>query len=72
MPNERRYECTLQAGPYRIKVNVVTSDESRVEELAKEKASKLLKRLHGVPEGLLEMEVDSIEDRTVSSGVIVH
>jgi hypothetical protein len=63
MPNERRYECTLLAGPYRrLKVNVFTPYQEKVQELARERAVEHLKRLLGMPAALLDMNMIHIDD----------
>ena len=44
---ECRYECELRAGDYRIRVNVFTDDPAKVEQLAREQATKRLNALYG-------------------------
>lgn len=44
---ERRYECDLRVGDYRIRVNVFTDDPAQVEQLAREQAVERFKSLFG-------------------------
>jgi len=44
---DRRYVCYLRAGDYRIRVNVFTDDPAKMEQLAREQATKHLITLFG-------------------------
>lgn len=58
-----RYECILQAGGYRLKVNIHTVDPKDVEALARLKAAEYLKRVHALPSTVMSIKLMDKQDK---------
>jgi hypothetical protein len=60
MSKYTRYECSMQADRFRMKVNVTTNDHKEVQRLAKTQAASHLKQYHGLPVAMADMQIKSI------------
>ncbi|MEK3721989.1 hypothetical protein [Paenibacillus sp. FSL H8-0034] len=64
MPKERVYECSVQAGPYQMKIDVITRNPAKVETLALTKAGLYITRaINGQTAATLDMKIVDYVDR---------
>ncbi len=66
---ERRYECDLSAGIHHLRVNVITADPLRIEDLARERAKEYLRLVRKVGAATLDLRFLGYLDRGEVQGV---
>ncbi|WP_019007442.1 hypothetical protein [Cohnella laeviribosi] len=60
---DRQYECGLVADGYRIRVTVFTSERSKVEALAQQRASERMKEAYGIEKAPAEFVVFEVTEK---------
>lgn len=60
---DRQYVCGLVADGYRIRITVFTSDRSKVEALARQRASERMKQAYGIEKAPAEFVVFEITEK---------